>query len=313
MDVATFFGVCVWLVPFFLFLSLSANDNVLPSLGEQGPQIKTSAASDSGSPTFKRTLSGGADGSAPPQLRIQTPTNVSSSSRSSILKVALDPIISLIPRIGGSKNRSSRSQRDGLIASPRLSGPPSPALFGNPSSFMSNGGSEGYDPANLSPQTTFSNRFSNEHSLRGALSTPQLRMPPGPKRSVTSPPGALEMHTPTSAGFPSSQSPSMYPVGPPPLPSSGSNSAASAYGNYGGRDSPSRTAQVHPSGSARLSPPRNGQGVFASQQQQWPGEDFGNSSGLASGAPAVDIPRSASPFAPVGSSQAGLVSRRKNT
>lgn len=33
MDVATFFGVCVWLVPFFLFLSLSANDNVLPSLG----------------------------------------------------------------------------------------------------------------------------------------------------------------------------------------------------------------------------------------------------------------------------------------
>lgn len=34
MDVATFFGVCVWLVPFFLFLSLSANDNVLPSLGE---------------------------------------------------------------------------------------------------------------------------------------------------------------------------------------------------------------------------------------------------------------------------------------
>ena len=34
MDVATFFGVCVWLVPFYLFLSLSANDNVLPSLGE---------------------------------------------------------------------------------------------------------------------------------------------------------------------------------------------------------------------------------------------------------------------------------------
>ena len=33
MDVATFFGACVWLVPFFLFLSLSANDNVLPSLG----------------------------------------------------------------------------------------------------------------------------------------------------------------------------------------------------------------------------------------------------------------------------------------
>ncbi|OBZ76242.1 Protein SVP26 [Grifola frondosa] len=29
-DIATFFGVCVWLVPLFLFLSLSANDNALP-------------------------------------------------------------------------------------------------------------------------------------------------------------------------------------------------------------------------------------------------------------------------------------------
>lgn len=33
MDIATFFGICVWLVPFYLFLSLSANDNVLPSAG----------------------------------------------------------------------------------------------------------------------------------------------------------------------------------------------------------------------------------------------------------------------------------------
>jgi hypothetical protein len=34
MDVAAFFGVCVWFVPLFLFLSLSANDNALPSLSE---------------------------------------------------------------------------------------------------------------------------------------------------------------------------------------------------------------------------------------------------------------------------------------
>lgn len=33
-DIAAFFAICVWLVPLFLFLSLSANDNVLPSLGE---------------------------------------------------------------------------------------------------------------------------------------------------------------------------------------------------------------------------------------------------------------------------------------
>ncbi|EGF98897.1 uncharacterized protein MELLADRAFT_40593 [Melampsora larici-populina 98AG31] len=31
LDVTTFFAICVWMVPFYLFLSLSANDNVLPS------------------------------------------------------------------------------------------------------------------------------------------------------------------------------------------------------------------------------------------------------------------------------------------
>ncbi|KNZ77157.1 Protein SVP26, partial [Termitomyces sp. J132] len=29
-EIASFFGICVWLVPLFLFLSLSANDNALP-------------------------------------------------------------------------------------------------------------------------------------------------------------------------------------------------------------------------------------------------------------------------------------------
>ncbi|KIM91135.1 hypothetical protein PILCRDRAFT_48207, partial [Piloderma croceum F 1598] len=30
-DIATFFGVCVWLAPLFLFLSLSAGDHALPT------------------------------------------------------------------------------------------------------------------------------------------------------------------------------------------------------------------------------------------------------------------------------------------
>ncbi|PFH51389.1 hypothetical protein AMATHDRAFT_142684, partial [Amanita thiersii Skay4041] len=34
-EIASFFAICVWLVPLFLFLSLSANDNALPiSAGE---------------------------------------------------------------------------------------------------------------------------------------------------------------------------------------------------------------------------------------------------------------------------------------
>ncbi|KAH8118629.1 DUF396-domain-containing protein [Phellopilus nigrolimitatus] len=36
-DVATFFALCVWLVPLFLFLSLSANDNALPTSADALP------------------------------------------------------------------------------------------------------------------------------------------------------------------------------------------------------------------------------------------------------------------------------------
>ncbi|KAL0949307.1 hypothetical protein HGRIS_009383 [Hohenbuehelia grisea] len=40
-EIATFFGLCVWLVPLFLFLSLSANDNALPvSANEPGTPPK---------------------------------------------------------------------------------------------------------------------------------------------------------------------------------------------------------------------------------------------------------------------------------
>lgn len=35
-EAAAFFGVMVWLVPFTLFVSLSAGDNVLPSMGSEG-------------------------------------------------------------------------------------------------------------------------------------------------------------------------------------------------------------------------------------------------------------------------------------
>ncbi|KAJ7180331.1 transmembrane adaptor Erv26-domain-containing protein [Mycena crocata] len=41
-EIATFFGVCVWAAPLFLFLSLSANDNALP--------VTTGAAAAEGAP-----------------------------------------------------------------------------------------------------------------------------------------------------------------------------------------------------------------------------------------------------------------------
>jgi hypothetical protein len=36
-QVASYFGLCVWLVPFALFVSLSASDNVLPTMGTEQP------------------------------------------------------------------------------------------------------------------------------------------------------------------------------------------------------------------------------------------------------------------------------------
>ncbi|KAL8997856.1 MAG: hypothetical protein Q9169_002938 [Polycauliona sp. 2 TL-2023] len=34
-EIASFFGICVWLVPFAMFVSLSASENVLPSMGSE--------------------------------------------------------------------------------------------------------------------------------------------------------------------------------------------------------------------------------------------------------------------------------------
>ncbi|KAG9238550.1 transmembrane adaptor Erv26 [Amylocarpus encephaloides] len=36
-EIASYFGLCVWLVPFSLFVSLSAGDNVLPTMGSEAP------------------------------------------------------------------------------------------------------------------------------------------------------------------------------------------------------------------------------------------------------------------------------------
>ena len=36
-EIASYFGICVWLVPFSLFVSLSASDNVLPTMGSEEP------------------------------------------------------------------------------------------------------------------------------------------------------------------------------------------------------------------------------------------------------------------------------------
>ncbi|KAK3362373.1 transmembrane adaptor Erv26 [Lasiosphaeria hispida] len=38
-EIASYFGLCVWLVPFALFVSLSASDNILPTIGSEPSSI----------------------------------------------------------------------------------------------------------------------------------------------------------------------------------------------------------------------------------------------------------------------------------
>ncbi|KAJ5974006.1 hypothetical protein N7481_011216 [Penicillium waksmanii] len=48
-EVASYFGLCVWLVPFALFVSLSAGENVLPSMGSEYVTAAASAQQSSAS------------------------------------------------------------------------------------------------------------------------------------------------------------------------------------------------------------------------------------------------------------------------
>ncbi|KAM0792686.1 hypothetical protein ACM66B_002466 [Microbotryomycetes sp. NB124-2] len=120
MDVATYFGICVWLTPFFLFLSLSANDNVLPSAGEM--QAATNGATATQSPTMSKNGGVGARPSGSP---------IHSRKHSSMMKTALSSVFAVVPRSLRPTvlTRGAGSQRDGLIATPLKSGsqPPTPS------------------------------------------------------------------------------------------------------------------------------------------------------------------------------------------
>ena len=128
MDVATYFALLVWLVPFYLFLSLSANDNALPLAGES-PRVAASAATHSLGASTSHP-----EKARPPPIQI-TNSNVDSGGHhqrkpSSILKKSFASALSLVPAAlkPGSSRGGMSAQRDGLIGSPVRSHPPSPAL-----------------------------------------------------------------------------------------------------------------------------------------------------------------------------------------
>ncbi len=64
-EIASYFGLCVWLVPFALFVSLSAGENVLPSMGSEyatgdGSSYITPGAAPSGFGSATSAAVGGA-------------------------------------------------------------------------------------------------------------------------------------------------------------------------------------------------------------------------------------------------------------
>ncbi|OAA53937.1 transmembrane adaptor erv26 [Niveomyces insectorum RCEF 264] len=50
-EIASYFGICVWLVPFALFVSLSASDNVLPTMGSSSGLSSGGSGAGDGSQT----------------------------------------------------------------------------------------------------------------------------------------------------------------------------------------------------------------------------------------------------------------------
>ncbi|ORY27345.1 transmembrane adaptor Erv26-domain-containing protein [Naematelia encephala] len=95
MDVAAFFAICVWFVPLFLFLSLSANDNALPS---------NLVASAPPSPGPGHTI----DLSTP---QVELSRQLHQRASKSLVKSVLDPLLSVLPRM-----RRRRRDDEGILA-----------------------------------------------------------------------------------------------------------------------------------------------------------------------------------------------------
>ncbi|KAI9633169.1 transmembrane adaptor Erv26-domain-containing protein [Dioszegia hungarica] len=194
MDVAAFFGICVWAAPLFLFLSLSANDNALPSSMASAPPSPGNAI-DLNSPFL--------NGSPRPRQP--------AAPRTSILKSLLVPLVSLLPRL----RRKNRRNDEGLLA-PRtpirgsplhspvpMSGTTGYFPWGNgPGSFAGAGGSgpgggsgglsrpgtPGAGPgasayASASSSTSAFSSLSPEMAKKPTIA---LQRPPGPPRRVQS-------------------------------------------------------------------------------------------------------------------------------
>ncbi|GHJ88290.1 hypothetical protein NliqN6_4692 [Naganishia liquefaciens] len=134
MDVAAFFAVCVWFVPLFLFLSLSANDNVLPQM-DQAPGTPSGLGRTvdlSSSPHRPHLSLDIQSGKGYDYLSSQShPHTTTSRGPTSLVKSLLAPVLALVP--GARRTSRGRQHDEGIIAprTPLKGSPlPSPRLSG---------------------------------------------------------------------------------------------------------------------------------------------------------------------------------------
>ncbi|KAI0775956.1 DUF396-domain-containing protein, partial [Trametes elegans] len=152
-DIATFFGVCVWLAPLFLFLSLSANDNALPVNTAGAGNVPTSPTAPT-RPSLPR-------------------------SRTSLFKSLYDALpIDSLPRLRPRARR--RDTSEGIIAprSPRTA-PPSPGLGPVPNM-------NGLPSPMLSPRRVSSDSYRPDSP--GPSNAAGFSLSPPPRRSTADQP-----------------------------------------------------------------------------------------------------------------------------
>ena len=182
-EIAAFFGLCVWIIPLFLFLSLSANDNALPTSNGMFhivcPALYTDFYFLAGEASVPNTPS--ATDMARRQS-INTPPVVT-VSRQSLFTTLFDPVFNLLSALRLRRHRRQKSE--GLIAprtpnrSPLMSPMPLTPSVVPP-----------LTPGYLTPSTPFTpgdNVVFATESVRNPVM--QLRKPP--PRRVTLDSGAL--------------------------------------------------------------------------------------------------------------------------
>ncbi|KAJ9112190.1 hypothetical protein QFC20_002371 [Naganishia adeliensis] len=180
MDVAAFFAVCVWFVPLFLFLSLSANDNVLPRM-DQAPGTPSGLGPSVDLNNSPRTLgkvdtSGSYDYFAP-------------QGRTSLVKSLLAPVLSYMPgasRGGGGGRR--RQHDEGIIAPTNTAtlsavnlshpGPPTGSTWGNDDSSASGSGygtpmTHAFDARSASPRNSLGLSAPSSASINQRRASPK--------------------------------------------------------------------------------------------------------------------------------------------